>query len=346
MSGTPLITFAVISYQDEKYIREAIEGAFAQTYRPLEIILSNDCSRDRTFEIMRSMAAAYRGPHSMILNRNGKNLGTGGHINRIMELSHGDVLVIAAGDDVSFPERTERLYELFKAGGGEIKSLFSNSILIDEAGRGDKLQFQAPFTGDQFPLETIVHGYELGIVAGSSHAWTRDVFETFGPLVTPLSVEDSAIGFRAALIGRIAYTHQPLIKHRRHSHNTWQYTVTDLPRDLRYRAFEREAVLRNWIHDIQICQVLTPEKKKELEGYRTVLSARMAQVRKETDFYRSSWFKKAARIIAEMLEGMPLRKVRHNIGIFLVPAIYNRYVSLKTRARLRQNRYHLFRKKT
>ena len=83
----PLITFAVISYKEEKYIREAVEAAFAQTYQPLEIILSNDCSGDRTFDIMREMAARYPGPHIVVLNRNEKNLGTGAHINRIMELS-------------------------------------------------------------------------------------------------------------------------------------------------------------------------------------------------------------------------------------------------------------------
>jgi glycosyltransferase involved in cell wall biosynthesis len=35
----PLVSFAVLGYRQEQYIREAIEGAFAQTYSPLEIIL-------------------------------------------------------------------------------------------------------------------------------------------------------------------------------------------------------------------------------------------------------------------------------------------------------------------
>ena len=53
----PLVTFALFAYNQEQYIREAIEGAFAQTYQPLEIILSDDCSTDRTFEIMREMGS-------------------------------------------------------------------------------------------------------------------------------------------------------------------------------------------------------------------------------------------------------------------------------------------------
>ena len=47
----PLVSFAQFAYNQEKYIREAIEGAFAQTYEPIEVILSEDYSTNRTFEI-------------------------------------------------------------------------------------------------------------------------------------------------------------------------------------------------------------------------------------------------------------------------------------------------------
>src|SRR5208337_387457 len=103
----PLLTFALVGYNQERFIREAVEGAFAQTYSPLEIILSDDCSSDRTFDIMREMAAAYRGPHRVVLNRNAVNTGFGGHINRVMELVHGELVLIAAGDDISLPGRAE-----------------------------------------------------------------------------------------------------------------------------------------------------------------------------------------------------------------------------------------------
>src|SRR6056297_466684 len=95
----PLVTFAVIAYNQERFIREAIEGAFAQTYQPLEIILSDDCSPDSTFEIMQEMAAAYGGPHGVILNRNQSNLGIVPHIDRVMTIVTGEFIVINAGDD-------------------------------------------------------------------------------------------------------------------------------------------------------------------------------------------------------------------------------------------------------
>ena len=66
----PLVTFALFAYNQEKYIREAVEGTLAQVYDPLQIILSDGCSSDRTFEIIQEIAASYAEPHRLILNRN------------------------------------------------------------------------------------------------------------------------------------------------------------------------------------------------------------------------------------------------------------------------------------
>ena len=112
----PLITFALFAYNQEQFIEEAVQGALSQTYSPLETILSDDCSSDRTFEIMSRTADEYQGPHTIILNRNEPNLGLVPHVNKvIMELSHGELIVMAAGDDISLSERTETLWRAWEA---------------------------------------------------------------------------------------------------------------------------------------------------------------------------------------------------------------------------------------
>ena len=128
----PLVTFALFAYNQEKYIREAVEGAFAQTYEPLEIILSDDCSTDRTFEIMQEMAAAYEGPHEIHARREVHNIGTLGHVLAVSKAAVGEIMVVAAGDDISLPARTEKLLTFFSdpimvAGS-------SNDWIIDENG--------------------------------------------------------------------------------------------------------------------------------------------------------------------------------------------------------------------
>ena len=78
----PLISYVVTTYNIEKYVEESVKCAFAQTYSPLEIVLSDDCSTDQTFEIMKRMADEYQGPHKIVLNRNVKNMGITKHMNK------------------------------------------------------------------------------------------------------------------------------------------------------------------------------------------------------------------------------------------------------------------------
>lgn len=127
-----LMTFALFAYNQEKYIREAVEGAFSQTYEALEIILSDDCSTDRTFEIMQKMAAEYDGPHEVRVRRTQENVGTLNHVLEVAKIAKGYYLVVAAGDDISLPDRTGIL--LYKFTSEEIAAVSSDDIIINESG--------------------------------------------------------------------------------------------------------------------------------------------------------------------------------------------------------------------
>ena len=52
----PLVSFVVLCYNQESFIREAFNSALLQTYSPLEIIVSDDCSTDGTFDVVQQMA--------------------------------------------------------------------------------------------------------------------------------------------------------------------------------------------------------------------------------------------------------------------------------------------------
>ena len=51
----PLVTFAIFSFNQEKYIHDAVQAAFNQSYSPLHIILSDDNSSDKTFSIIENL---------------------------------------------------------------------------------------------------------------------------------------------------------------------------------------------------------------------------------------------------------------------------------------------------
>ena len=209
--GGPLVTFYVASYNQEAYVRAAVESAFAQTYQPLEILLSDDASSDRTFEIMAEMAAAYAGPHRVLLNRNPQNLGIPAHLDRIMALTHGAFVVQNAGDDISEPIRTERLVAAWRAPGGRVKAVHSAKLRMDETGevRG-RVAERAPLDRHP-PLALLTRPPD---VYGAAMGWAREIFDVFGPLGDLPLLEDFPICLRAATLGEMVYLDEPLLRYR------------------------------------------------------------------------------------------------------------------------------------
>jgi len=185
--GHPLLTFAVLTYNQEKFIQEAVKAALAQTYQPLEVIISDDCSTDSTYSVIKNVVRSYSGPHRLIINQNAEQLGIIGHVNRVMTLTEGKLVIAAAGDDISFPHRTERVYEAWLFSKRKATSLFSQYTTIDE--RGTVIS-PASITDRNY-----VHSRVLNISAsdflrrkipiiggGCSHVWSRRLFELLGPL--------------------------------------------------------------------------------------------------------------------------------------------------------------------
>jgi len=220
----PLVSFIIATYKHEAFIAEALTGAFLQTYSPTEIVVSDDCSPDRTFEIVQHLAGNYRGPHSIRLNRNSRNLGIGGNINRALDLCRGTLLVLAAGDDISLPQRTSTVVDAWHDSGSKATSLSSLFVVVDENNRPAGQQWGAR-AGEGRKRFVHERGTLAGFlrrrtphVAGCAHAVAHELFSLFGPMPEELTYEDTALCFRTILAnGLFTFINEPLVKYRRHS---------------------------------------------------------------------------------------------------------------------------------
>ena len=218
----PLATFALFAYNQERFIEQAVRAALAQTYEPLEVILSDDCSHDSTFEIIERLAEDYSGSQKVIVNRNSVNFGVAGHLNKIMEIATGELIVVAAGDDVSMPERVDKIISLWIESGRCYDSLCSDMEVIDVHGNFIRQQNGTPFRGS---LVNGVRGHFSGL-QGASHAWTRRIWDVFGELLESTVCEDRTIPLRAALLGGTGYCAAPLVRYRIHDSNLSHYHTT------------------------------------------------------------------------------------------------------------------------
>ncbi len=207
------LSFVVMAYNQERYIADAVAAAFAQDHPDLEIVLTDDCSTDGTFAIMQDMAAAYTGPHRIILNRNTPNLGLIGHVNHLFSLATSDYLIYAAGDDVSVPHRASRIAEVI----ARDQPFYIHSNVTDLNGSGEELaqqrdrQRQKDLAGKSLPelARAISHAI------GATSAWHRDIFTSFGPITETGLYEDQVFLFRGALLGKVSYIDERLVRYRR-----------------------------------------------------------------------------------------------------------------------------------
>jgi glycosyltransferase involved in cell wall biosynthesis len=222
-----LITFGLVTYKQERFVGEALESALAQTYSPLEIVISDDCSPDRTFEIAREIAARYHGPHKLVLNRNESNLGPAGNVNRMIHLAQGELIVAAAGDDVSIPQRTASLFEAWDSTGRTAGAVHSRVLHIDDTGRmitRPAWELSTEPTGNVIDQSvspaTYVETLKPGVF-GCAAAWNAALFRTFGALPNYLVHEDSLLTLRSLIMGGVVFVDSSLVKYRLHSNNLY-----------------------------------------------------------------------------------------------------------------------------
>lgn len=96
-------------YNQENYIAEAIESVVNQSIHPFEYIICDDCSTDRTWEIVQSYQSKYS--HIIKSFRNDKNLGLYSNFNFAQSLVTGNLITCVSGDDLILPNYFQEILD-------------------------------------------------------------------------------------------------------------------------------------------------------------------------------------------------------------------------------------------
>lgn len=239
------VSFVVVSFNQQAFIREAVRSALAQTYEPLEIIIADDCSRDGTVDIIRDEIANYDGPHRLVLLIADQNTGLAGNLNAAFARATGKFVVVQGGDDISALDRTAKVVAAFQ-GPTPVDMVCSTVIQIDDQGEVIANQrSDAPM----HPLslaEAAVAG-SVGAL-GCACAYSRELWTKYGPLDLRILQEDTVLPFRALLEGGARILDEPLVKYRIHGTNLYAAGSTMLqPREKKVRwARSWLAIMEDW----------------------------------------------------------------------------------------------------
>lgn len=215
------VTFYLFAYNQEKYIEKACYAALAQTYSPLEIIFSDDGSVDKTFEIMEAIASKYTGPHHLRLYRNARNFGLIEHVNLAFERAKGELIVAAAGDDVSVSRRVEKIVTAYRESADSAMLLHSSVTMIDNLGKELGIWIPPIISGSLSERDIAL---SMSIYIGASGAWSRKLYDKFGRIRYKNAYEDLVLGFRALIEGALLYIDEPLVEYNVSSGVVGAYT--------------------------------------------------------------------------------------------------------------------------
>ena len=209
MPRLPKLSYVLLSHNREKYIRAAIESAFAQDYEgELEYIFSDDCSTDRTFEIIKECVAAYKGGRRVVVTQPPTNQHLAGNTNHAVKFVESDWIVRADDDDLSSVDRCSIIGRAI-AEHPEATFVFTRKENFTDTNADEALQ-RALCKRDSIPQPRILDARDANTIPLQwfrigqclHQVWSTEHFRKFGDLPKEGYWVDDVIAFwRCCVLG-------------------------------------------------------------------------------------------------------------------------------------------------
>lgn len=235
----PEITVIITTYNLERYIEACLEELRTQTFQNFEVLIVDDCSTDRTAELIRSCTAQYPVPIQFISTP--ENQGAPGKVRNFAldsGLIHGKYLIFLDGDDRLELQLLEKLHSLAVETEAEV-TLCAYDRFEDETGHILCREMQG------FPKEILLPPENDIIAFINGSLWNKLILtDMIGTLRIPDFKVGEDISFQLALFDRchkITCVDQILIHYRVRTASV----ISSIQEDTIYRFADEIVCLRN-----------------------------------------------------------------------------------------------------
>ncbi len=212
------LSVAMCTYNGARFLGEQLDSIAAQTRRPDELVICDDCSPDSTVEVIEAFRSKAAFPVFLTINK--KKLGSTKNFENAIGLCTGDIIALSDQDDVWQPKKLMLIEaEFLKSPGAGL--VFTDAEVVDESLRpiGYRLWQSKGF--NQVEQEKIYKGKAVqvllkhNVVTGAAMAFRAEFRELFMP-IPPNWVHDGWIALIIAACADLAMIHEPLIQYRQH----------------------------------------------------------------------------------------------------------------------------------
>jgi glycosyltransferase involved in cell wall biosynthesis len=244
----PLISVVLACYNQEKFIADAVRGVLCQTYSPLEIIIYDDCSPDRTAEVIENTIAEHSRQPAVRFIRNPENMS--GYVVSEMGLSaaKGDFIFISHGDDIMLPDMVDEMVNVWTAEG--VSLVTANAYYIDGDSKPLARTFRDPNQRADDSFETLARDGVNACCFGPTIGFERAIYEKFGWIPRYLGAYDIIYPFYAYLLNGARFVSRPLLKYRVHAGNTSLSLQAEKANSLEKTAVEERIFLTHLAHAV------------------------------------------------------------------------------------------------
>lgn len=203
-----LVSILIPCYNHEKYIDSCLKSLIAQSYKNIELLICDDCSRDTSFAKLLAWKPLLESRFSRVeLYKNEKNQGVCKTLNGLINRSRGEYIKTLASDDMLRPDAISDYVEFSKL--TEFDIVFSNAYIInehdtypvDESIERRKYYSSIPPRGNRLTSKLIAGNY----IQGASLFIRRETFEKFGVFDEQYLYEDWEYLLRVSVSGTIEY---------------------------------------------------------------------------------------------------------------------------------------------
>lgn len=246
--SSELVTIIVTSYNHEKFVIDCLESIKAQTYENIELVLSDDCSPDGTYELAKKWCDDNRSRFkNVIAYTNETNLGITGNCNKGLSNAGGVFIKMFASDDILLPSAISDLVGYLTAN-PQHDLAYSNLLIVDENAHfpmdtsvyTDKLYKKRP--GEGTGLTDAL--YKGNFISAAGVLMRRTTYDKYGTYSEKYSFEDYEYWLRlSSRGGSIGFLDKVTAGYRRLSSSVDHFDNSESEKDRLKRYIEEQVRL-------------------------------------------------------------------------------------------------------
>lgn len=237
----PLVSILIPCYNHELFLEDCIHGILEQDYSNIEVIICDDASTDRSYDILCSLMDLLKEKYERVeILRNAVNGGVTKSLNKMLKMAKGDLIKDIASDDVMTSDAISKMVQAFEAN-LNIDVVVSNGVTISQFQHypdyilGERW-YRTPPDFEQDDLFRCI--YKANYIFAPGVMVKKTLYERYGDYDEDILIEDLEFWLRILRDGKVRFKYlDDVLIYYRINDNSMTSSVKNADLEMRRKRF-------------------------------------------------------------------------------------------------------------